>query len=150
MFSSGMPKRSKSCIVKNPVRPWYLEDIPKLLTELKNNTITQTIYTVYTFPQIPEIQGAILEDATLIGKLNISFTEFFAKNPNSSTRLTNMVLRAVDDAYVAFPTVLEYWEDRNSACRRIRLIDGFGGKSIEELDRRILDFLRDSRYEVTE
>jgi hypothetical protein len=56
----------------------------------------------------------------------------------------------MDDAYGAFPTVLEYWGDRNSTCRRIRLIDGFGEKSVEELDRRILDFLRESVYEVAE
>ena len=85
----------------------------------------------------------------MIGKLNISFKEFFARNPSVSTRLTNMVLRAMEDTYGTFPTVLEYWEDRNSAYRRIRLIDGFGEKSVEELDRRILDFLRETAYEVT-
>lgn len=65
-------------------------------------------------------------EAALIGKLNISFQEFFDRNPGASTRLKNMVLRAFDDAYVAFPTVLEYWEDKDSAYKRICLIDGFG------------------------
>ncbi|MBY0242403.1 MAG: hypothetical protein K2X55_24120 [Burkholderiaceae bacterium] len=74
-------------------------------------------------------------------ELNISFRDFFEKNPQASTRLVNVILRAFDDAYVPFPTVLDYWENRNAAHTRMRLIDGFGEKSFAELNRRISDFL---------
>jgi len=78
----------------------------------------------------------------LTSKLNISFAEFIALNPGISTRLSNVVLRGMDDAHIPLPTVLEYWENRSAAYWRIHFIDGLGKKSISELDRLILDYLR--------
>jgi len=83
-----------------------------------------------------------LNENGLISKLNISFAEFLARNPAVSTRLSNLVLRGMDDAYPPLPTVLEYWENREAAYWRIHFIDGLGKKSIAELDRVILDYLR--------
>jgi len=48
----------------------------------------------------------------------------------------------MDDAHIPLPTVLEYWENRSAAYWRIHFIDGLGEKSIAELDRLILDYLR--------
>jgi len=71
-------------------------------------------------------------------KLDISFSEFFEKYP-VSTRLNNLILRAYDDATRPFPTVLEFWENQNSVQEKFFLIDGFGEKSFDELQRRIKD-----------
>jgi len=83
-----------------------------------------------------------LERNPLTSRLDISFAEFLAQNPGASTRLSNVILRGVDDAHIPLPTVLDYWENRSAAYWRIYFIDGLGKKSIAELDRLILEYLR--------
>lgn len=74
-------------------------------------------------------------------KLDISFAEFFFLNPQTSRRLANAILRAADEADVVFPSVLDYWENRNHAQLRLLLVDGLGPKAVDELNKRIYVFL---------
>lgn len=74
-------------------------------------------------------------------ELDISFAEFFSRNPRISRRLANAILRAADEVGSSFPSVLDYWEDRNHAQRELLLVDGVGPKAVDEVNKRIYEFL---------
>lgn len=79
-------------------------------------------------------------------KTNVSLPEFLERMPGVSNRLSNLILRARDEVHFELPSVLEYWEHRNSADCRMRFVEGFGEKARDELNMHIQKYLLASEH----
>jgi hypothetical protein len=75
------------------------------------------------------------------GKNNVSLPEFLELMPGVSNRLSNLILRARDEVHFELPSVLEYWEHKDSAHCRMRFVEGFGKKARDELNMHIQKYL---------
>ena len=78
----------------------------------------------------------------MLREINVSLPEFLLLIPGVSNRLSNLILRARDEAHFELPSVLEYWEHKDSADCRMRFVEGFGEKAREELNTHIQKYLR--------